>query len=89
MLLCQSACGIAKDEVIFPAIDAELSFIQDHGEEESQFDKLRCLIRKHTKGQSQLCGILYKVGLKADQIMNTTQKHFHNEEVEVRILLTQ
>ena len=29
-----------------------------------EIDKLRCLIRKHTKGQSQLCWILYKVGLK-------------------------
>ncbi|GFS30555.1 zinc finger protein-like protein [Actinidia rufa] len=36
--------SIAEDKVIFPALDAELCFAQEHAEEESQFDKFRCLI---------------------------------------------
>ncbi|GJZ58562.1 hypothetical protein Tco_0614056, partial [Tanacetum coccineum] len=30
--------------VIFPVVDAELSFAQEHAEEESEFDKFKCLI---------------------------------------------
>ncbi|TXG69795.1 hypothetical protein EZV62_004730 [Acer yangbiense] len=37
--------SIAEDKVIFPAVDAELCFAQEHAEEEIQFDKLS--IKKH------------------------------------------
>lgn len=77
--------SIAEDKVIFPAVDAELSFAQEHAEEESQFDKLRCLIESiQSAGANSSSAEFYtKLCSQADQIMDTIQKHFHNEEVQV------
>ncbi|KAK9036720.1 hypothetical protein V6N11_078712 [Hibiscus sabdariffa] len=36
--------SIAEDKVIFLAVDEQLSFTQEHAEEESQFNDFRCLI---------------------------------------------
>ncbi|PWA54001.1 hemerythrin/HHE cation-binding motif-containing protein [Artemisia annua] len=50
LLLIRSCNSLLKfaysieDKVIFPAVDVELSFAQEHAEEESEFDKFRCLI---------------------------------------------
>ncbi|XVE64037.1 hypothetical protein DITRI_Ditri07aG0069300 [Diplodiscus trichospermus] len=78
--------SIAEDKVIFPAVDGELSFSQEHAEEESQFNDFRCLIERiqnagavstsATEFYSKLCE-------HADQIMETIRMHFHNEEVRV------
>ena len=89
MVLSQSGCSIAEDKVIFPAVDAELSFAQEHAEEESQFDKLRCLIESiQNSGTNSSSAEFYtKLCSQADLIMDTIKKHFHNEEVQVRILL--
>ncbi|KAK9277135.1 hypothetical protein L1049_006674 [Liquidambar formosana] len=75
--------SIAEDKVIFPAV--ELSFAQEHAEEEIQFDKLRCLIESiQSAGANSSCAEFYtKLCSQADQIMDTIQKHFHNEEVQV------
>eukprot|EP00257_Ricinus_communis_P020353 XP_015579561.1 zinc finger protein BRUTUS [Ricinus communis] len=77
--------SIAEDKVIFPAVDAELNFAEEHAEEEIQFDKLRCLIESiqsagantsHTEFYTKLC-------TQADHIMDSIQKHFQNEEAQV------
>ena len=81
-------CSIAEDKVIFPALDAELCFSQEHAEEESQFDKFRYLIESiESAGTNSSCAEFYtKLCSHADRIMDTVQKHFHNEELEVSIL---
>ncbi|KAF6165660.1 hypothetical protein GIB67_012557 [Kingdonia uniflora] len=77
--------SIAEDTVIFPAVDGELSFVEEHAEEESQFNKFRCLIEsiQSAGANSSLAEFYTKLCSHADQIMDTIQKHFHNEEVQV------
>ncbi|KAI7997314.1 Zinc finger protein BRUTUS [Camellia lanceoleosa] len=77
--------SVAEDKVIFPALDAELCFAQEHAEEESQFDKFRCLIESiESAGANSSSAEFYsKLCSHADHIMDTIQKHFHNEEVQV------
>ncbi|KAL9229240.1 hypothetical protein vseg_004727 [Gypsophila vaccaria] len=77
--------SIAEDKVIFPAVDAELSFAQEHAEEESEFEKLRCLIEsiQIAGAESSLNDFYSQLCSYADQIMDSIQKHFHNEEVQV------
>ncbi|CAI0553173.1 unnamed protein product [Linum tenue] len=77
--------SIAEDKVIFPAVDSELSFAQEHAEEEIQFDKLRCLIEsiQNARANISLSELYGKFCAQADHIMDTIQKHFKNEEVQV------
>ncbi|KAK1553219.1 hypothetical protein Q3G72_031091 [Acer saccharum] len=77
--------SIAEDKVIFPAVDAELSFAQEHAEEEIQFDKLRCLIESiQSAGANSSSAEFYiKLCSQADLIMASIKKHFQNEEVQV------
>ncbi|PON78657.1 43kDa postsynaptic protein [Parasponia andersonii] len=77
--------SIAEDEVIFPAVDAEIPFAHEHAEEEIQFDKLRCLIESiHSAGanssSSEFC---LKLCSHADKIMGNILRHFQNEEAQV------
>lgn len=79
-------CSIAEDKVIFPAVDGELSFSQEHAEEESQFNEFRCLIEsiQNAGAVSTSAAEFYsKLCEHADQIMETIRTHFHNEEVQV------
>ncbi|XP_042505020.1 zinc finger protein BRUTUS-like [Macadamia integrifolia] len=77
--------SIAEDKIIFPAVDEELSFAQEHAEEAIQFNKFRCLIEsmQSAGATSTLAEFYTKLCAHADQIMDTIQKHFHNEEVQV------
>ncbi|XP_010534220.1 PREDICTED: uncharacterized protein LOC104809834 isoform X1 [Tarenaya hassleriana] len=78
--------SIAEDKVIFPAVDGEFSFSQEHDEEESQFNEFRCLIEGiKTAGASSTSAAEFytKLCSHADQIMETIQQHFHNEEIQV------
>ncbi|KAA8541256.1 hypothetical protein F0562_025137 [Nyssa sinensis] len=78
--------SIAEDKVIFPAVDGELSFFQEHAEEESQFNEFRCLIESiQSAGLNSTSAAEFyaKLCSHADQIMETIQRHFHNEEVQV------
>ena len=86
-----SCCSIAEDRVIFPAVDAELSFAQEHAEEEIQFNKLRCLIENiQSAGANSSSAEFYaKLCSQADRIMDSIQKHFHSEEVQASILFLQ
>ncbi|KAK7251628.1 hypothetical protein RIF29_34981 [Crotalaria pallida] len=78
--------SIAEDKVIFSAIDGEFSFFQEHAEEEIQFNDFRSLIEgiqsegatssSEVEFYSKLCSL-------ADHIMETIQRHFHSEEVQV------
>lgn len=80
-------CSIAEEKIIFPAVGGEVSFSQEHAEEENQFNDFRCLIER-----IQNAGAVYtsaaefysKLCEHADQIMETIRMHFHNEEVQVR-----
>ncbi|KAG6601280.1 Zinc finger protein BRUTUS, partial [Cucurbita argyrosperma subsp. sororia] len=76
---------IAEDKVIFPAVDAELSFADKHAEEEIQFDKLRHLIESIQADRAKYSSaeIHKKLSSHADQIIKTIQKHFHDEELHV------
>jgi len=79
-------CSIAEDKVIFPAVDAELSFFQEHAEEESQFNDFRCLIERiQSEGALSNSEVEFyaKLCTHADHIIKTIQRHFHNEEVQV------
>ncbi|XP_065860744.1 zinc finger protein BRUTUS isoform X2 [Euphorbia lathyris] len=78
--------SIAEDKVIFPAVDGELSFFQEHAEEESQFNEFRSLIeniQKSGANSNSAADFYAKLCSHADQIIETTQRHFYNEEVQV------
>ncbi|GMY15313.1 zinc finger protein BRUTUS isoform X1 [Fagus crenata] len=78
--------SIAEDKVIFPAVDGEISFLQEHAEEESQFNEFRILIESiQSAGETSTSASEFyaKLCSHADLIMETIQRHFHNEEVEV------
>lgn len=79
------AGSIAEDKVIFPAVDAELSFAQEHAEEESEFEKIRCLIEniQLANVESSIGEFYSRLCSYADQILDTIQKHFRNEEIQV------
>lgn len=85
-----SGCSIAEDKVIFPAVDGEFSFFQEHAEEESQFNEYRYLIESiQSAGETSTSAFEFyaKLCSHADHIMETTQRHFYNEEVQVSSLL--
>ncbi|PIN00651.1 Zn-finger protein [Handroanthus impetiginosus] len=76
--------SIAEDKVIFPAVDAEMSFVQEHAEEESEFDKFRCLIESiQSAGANSSAEFYSKLCSQADHIMETVKNHFRNEEIQV------
>ncbi|XP_004300511.1 PREDICTED: uncharacterized protein LOC101292707 [Fragaria vesca subsp. vesca] len=77
--------SIAEDKVIFPAVDGKISFFQEHAEEESQFNEFRCLIENiQSAGAVSTSADFYaELCSHADQIIETIQKHFSNEEVQV------
>lgn len=83
-------CSLAEDNVIFPAVDGELSFYQEHAEEETQFNDFRCLIESiQNAGAVSTSAVEFysKLCEHADQIMETTRTHFQNEEVQVTFFL--
>ncbi|EXB77523.1 Uncharacterized RING finger protein [Morus notabilis] len=77
--------SIAEDEVIFPAVDAEISFVHEHAEEEIQFDKLRFLIEsiQSAGAKSSSSEFCMKLCSHADRIMDSILRHFQNEEAQV------
>ncbi|KAL9330220.1 hypothetical protein ACSQ67_005223 [Phaseolus vulgaris] len=78
--------SIAEDKVIFRAVDGEFSFFQEHAEEESQFNDFRSLIESiQSEGATSNSDVEFysKLCTHADHIMETIQRHFHNEEVQV------
>ncbi|KAH6815017.1 zinc finger protein-like protein [Perilla frutescens var. frutescens] len=71
--------SIAEDKVICPAV--EMSFVEEHAEEESEFDKFRCLIESiESAGANSSAEFYSELCLQADHIMETIKKHFLNEE---------
>ncbi|KAK6134121.1 hypothetical protein DH2020_032121 [Rehmannia glutinosa] len=76
--------SIAEDKVIFPAVDAEMSFVEEHAEEESEFDKFRCLIESiESAGANSSAEFYSELCSQADHIMETVKKHFLSEEIQV------
>ncbi|XP_051144695.1 zinc finger protein BRUTUS-like [Andrographis paniculata] len=76
--------SIAEDKVIFPAVDAEISFVQEHAEDESEFDRFRCLVESvESAGANSSTEFYSRLCSEADHIMETVINHFHNEEVQV------
>ncbi|XP_072968294.1 zinc finger protein BRUTUS isoform X1 [Typha angustifolia] len=76
--------SIAEDQVLFPAVNGDISFVEEHADEESQLKKFRYLIEQiqgpGAKSPAEFCSELCS---HADQIMETIEKHFHNEEAKV------
>lgn len=81
--------SIAEDKVVFPVVDQKVqkgvSFINEHAQEESQFNDFRHLIESiQNAGVSSSTSEFYnKLCAQADQIVETIEKHFLNEENEV------
>ncbi|XP_038981730.1 zinc finger protein BRUTUS-like isoform X2 [Phoenix dactylifera] len=77
--------SVAEDQVIFPAVDGEVSFVQEHAEEERQFNKFRCLIEQIQSAGANVTSAEFcsELCAHADQIMDTIQRHFCSEEAEV------
>lgn len=79
-------CSIAEDKIIFPAVEGEFSFSQEHAEEESQFNEFRRLIESiQSAGANSTSAAQFyeKLCIHTDQIMEAILGHFHNEEVQV------
>ncbi|KAG8086337.1 hypothetical protein GUJ93_ZPchr0010g8908 [Zizania palustris] len=77
--------SIAEDQVIFPAVNDQVSFEQEHAEEEQRFNKFRCLIEQMqlTGARSTAVDFYSELCLQADQIMEKIERHFKNEETKV------
>ena len=77
--------SIAEDQIIFPAVDGQVSFAQEHAEEERQFTKFRSIIEtiQNDSANSSSMEFHSKLCLHADQIIDTIQKHFSDEEANV------
>lgn len=78
--------SVAEDKVIFPAVDGGVSFSQEHAEEESQFNELRCLIENVQSAgvnSTSAAEFFAKLSSHADLIIETINRHFHNEEEQV------
>ncbi|KAK6146853.1 hypothetical protein DH2020_020722 [Rehmannia glutinosa] len=76
--------SIAEDKVIFPALDAEMSFVQEHTEEEGEFDKFRSLVEGiEIAGANSSAEFYSNLCSQADHIMETVKSHFRNEEFQV------
>lgn len=78
--------SIAEDKVIFPAVDGELSFFQEHADEESQFNQFRSLIENIQSAgfnSSSAAEFYAKLCSHADHILETIHRHFETEEVQV------
>ncbi|KAK1386635.1 hypothetical protein POM88_014813 [Heracleum sosnowskyi] len=78
-------CSIVEDKVIFLAVDAEFSFAPEHAEEESNFEKFRCLIKSiESAGTNSSSAELYsELYSHANDIMGALEKHFDFEEVQL------
>jgi zinc finger-like protein len=78
-------CSIAEDQVIFPAVNDQVSFEQEHAEEERRFNKFRCLIEQIqiTGARSTAVDFYSELCSQADQIMEKIERHFKNEETKV------
>uniref|UniRef100_A0A804QTV3 Zinc finger protein n=1 Tax=Zea mays TaxID=4577 RepID=A0A804QTV3_MAIZE len=77
--------SIAEDQVVFPAVDSELSFVQEHAEEECRFNNFRCLIQQIqiAGAESTALDFYSKLCSHADKILEAIEKHFCNEETKV------
>lgn len=67
-------------------MDGELSFSKGHAEEKSKFNEIRCLIEniQIAGGNSTSAAEFYgELCSHADKIMETIERHFDNEEVQV------
>ncbi|KAL5662643.1 hypothetical protein ACJX0J_029768 [Zea mays] len=76
---------IAEDQVIFPAVDGELSFVQEHAEEERRLNKFRSLIEQIqlAGAKSTVVDFHSELCSQADQIMQKIESHFNDEEIKV------
>ena len=70
-------------------MDGEISFFQGHAEEKSNFNEIRCLIENiQSVGENSTSAAEFYGELcsHADKIMETIERHFDNEEVQVCFL---
>ena len=81
-------CSIAEDQVIFPAVDGELSFVQEHAEEERRFNKFRSLIEQIqiAGARSTVVDFYSELCSQANEIMQKIERHFSDEETKVSLV---
>ncbi|KXG22488.2 hypothetical protein SORBI_3009G222200 [Sorghum bicolor] len=77
--------SIAEDQVIFPAVDGELSFVQEHAEEEQRLNEFRSLIEQIqiAGAKSTVIDFHSELCSQADEIMQKIESHFNDEEIKV------
>ncbi|EXC25401.1 Uncharacterized RING finger protein [Morus notabilis] len=75
--------SIAKDKVIFPAVYSEISFFHQHVEAESKFNEFWTLIQSSRTVSYTPSEFHLKLFSCADQIMETINRQFYIEEVQV------
>ncbi|KAF8727465.1 hypothetical protein HU200_019073 [Digitaria exilis] len=77
--------SIAEDQVIFPAVDGQISFVQEHAEEERRFNKFRSLIEQIqiAGARSTVVDFYSELCSQADEIMQKIEMHFSDEETKV------
>ncbi|TVT96758.1 hypothetical protein EJB05_58031, partial [Eragrostis curvula] len=77
--------SIAEDQVIFPAVDGDFSFVKEHAEEEQRLNKFRCLIEQIQIAGARSTSVDFYSELcsQADQIMQKIERHFEDEETMV------
>jgi len=82
-------CSIAEDQVIFPAVDGELSFVQEHAEEEQRLNEFRSLIEQIQIAGAKSTAVDFHSELcsQADEIMQKIESHFNDEEIKVSLVL--
>jgi hypothetical protein len=82
-------CSIAEDQVIFPAVDGELSFVQEHAEEEQRLNEFRSLIEQIqiAGAKSTVVDFHSELCSQADEIMQKIESHFNDEEIKVSLVL--
>lgn len=83
------ACSIAEDQVIFPAVDGQISFVQEHAEEERRFNRFRSLIEQIqiAGARSTVMDFYSELCSQADEIMQKIEMHFSDEEKKVSLVL--
>lgn len=67
-------------------MDGGVSFYQEHAEEKSQFNELRCLIENVQSAginSTSAAEFFTKLSSHADLIIETINRHFCNEEEQV------
>ncbi|KAL6130268.1 hypothetical protein ACLB2K_068649 [Fragaria x ananassa] len=82
--------SIAEETILYPAVYGEVPSFHERRNEASLSNEFRCLIKSiksASTNPSAAAEFQSKLRSRADQIMETSKAHFHDEEVKVLPLL--